>query len=110
MIKKIVLLSSLLILLAILVHISFGEKINRVEHVTIVDKYYPESSDGKAVGLKTDKVIDVSKNKKGYNCAMEFDNGKISELDCSISVNYKIGEKVYITSNGNQIAEIRRKK
>ncbi|MFJ5623246.1 hypothetical protein ACIQD3_11005 [Peribacillus loiseleuriae] len=110
MIKKIVLLSSLLILLAILVYVSFGDKINRVEHVTIVDKYYPESSDGKAVGFKTDKVIDVSKNEKGYNCAMEFDNGKILELDCSINVNYKIGEKVYITSNGNKIAEIRRKK
>ncbi|MFJ7977453.1 hypothetical protein JNUCC23_19600 [Peribacillus sp. JNUCC 23] len=110
MIKKIVLLSSLLIILAILVYVSFGDKINRVEHVTIVDKYYPESSDGKAVGYKTDKVIEVSKNGKGYNCAMEFDNGKILELDCSVNVDYKIDEKVFVTSDGNQITEIRRKK
>lgn len=104
------LLSSLLIILAILLYVSFGDKINRVEHVTIVDKYYPESSDGKAVGYKTDKVIEVSKNGKGYNCAMEFDNGKILELDCSVNVDYKIDEKVFVTSDGNQITEIRRKK
>jgi hypothetical protein len=107
--SKAAVLFGLLVLLIGLVVVYFVGP-NQVDKVTIVEKYYPQESDGTAVGFKTEKAVEVSKTETGYNCAMEFDNDKIFELDCKRYVNYNIGETVYIQTDGNQITEIRRKK
>ncbi|MGE7603145.1 hypothetical protein ACQKL5_11625 [Peribacillus sp. NPDC097675] len=83
---------------------------NRLDKVVIVEKYYPHFSDGKAIGFKTNEVIDVSKTEEGSNCAMKFDNGKIYEIDCDRYLSYKVDETVYISSDGNQVKTIQRKR
>ncbi|WP_110928666.1 hypothetical protein [Bacillus massiliglaciei] len=101
----------LLGLIAVLVFLTFYmTKPIRFQEVEIVEKYYPHFSDGKAIGFKTDEVIDVSKTEEGDNCAMKFSNGQILEIDCDRYLNYKVDETVYIKYSGKEITEIRRKK
>ncbi|MCK1994239.1 hypothetical protein [Peribacillus muralis] len=107
--RKAVILIGLLAVLIIL-FIVYLTSPGRLAKVEIVEKYYPHFSDGKAVGFKTNEIIAVSETEEGSNCAMKFNNGETLEIDCDRYLNYKIGETVYITTEGNHVKEIRRKR
>lgn len=107
--RKTVILGGLIAVLLILVVIYITSP-NRLEKVVIVEKYYPHFSDGKAIGFKTNEVIDVSQTEEGSNCAMKFDDGKILEIDCDRYLSYKVDETVYISSDGEQVTTIQRKR
>ncbi|TDL87612.1 hypothetical protein E2R55_19925 [Vibrio vulnificus] len=107
--RKAVILIGLIAVLIIL-FVMYLTSPGRLQKVQIVEKYYPHFSDGKAVGFKTNEVIDVTETEEGSNCAMKFDNGKTFEIDCDRYLTYKIDETVYITTEGNHVKEIRRKR
>ncbi|SFC30259.1 hypothetical protein SAMN05443252_102637 [Bacillus sp. OV322] len=96
-------------MLAILLFVFFQDSSN-MEKVRINEKYYPEYANGKAVGFKTKKVINVSKTAEGNSCAMEFSNGKTLEIDCGRYLDYRVGDTVYIDYKGNHVTDIQRKK
>ncbi|ASS95042.1 hypothetical protein BS1321_14565 [Peribacillus simplex NBRC 15720 = DSM 1321] len=107
--RKAVILIGLIAVLIIL-FVVYLTSPSRLKKVEIVEKYYPHFSDGKAVGFKTNEVIDVTETEEGSNCAMKFNNGKTLEIDCDRYLTYKIDETVYITTEGNHVKEIRRKR
>ncbi|MFJ7745315.1 hypothetical protein [Peribacillus sp. NPDC097295] len=107
--RKTVILGGLIAVLIILLVVYLSGP-GRLDKVVIVEKYYPHFSDGKAIGFKTNEVIDVSKTEEGSNCAMKFDNGKILEIDCDRYLSYRVDETVYISSEGNEVKTIQRKR
>lgn len=80
------------------------------EREEIIEKYYPHTSDGTAVGFKSEKVIKVSRENEKSSCAFEFADGDLYEIDCARYLDYKVGDFVYIKTKGNKITEIRRKR
>ncbi|MGE6258962.1 hypothetical protein ACQKCU_13810 [Heyndrickxia sporothermodurans] len=102
-----------LILLLILFFFSFlylYKPSNHYEKVVIVEKYYALHSNGKAKGIKTKKSVPViSADKDQPACLMEFDNGKILDMDCDIYLQFSIGEKVKIKYSKHHLIDIRRK-
>ena len=80
------------------------------EREEIIEKYYPHTSDGTAVGFKSERVIKVSRENGKSSCAFEFADKDIYEIDCARYLDYKVGDFVYIKTEGNKITEIRRKR
>lgn len=110
---KLILKAAVLILLTLFLVILFIANpisSNKFEKVKIVEKYYTPHSKGTAKGITTKKSVAVSSISKGdAACVMEFNNGKVLEMDCDMYLNYSVGENVKIKYKKNQLLEIRRK-
>lgn len=110
MMKKVLLKVVVLCLLLIVLFFLLSRPSNSYKKVVIVEKYYTPQSKGKAKGVKTKKSIPVISTPSGEAaCLMEFDNGKILEMDCDTYVQYSIGEKVKIKYKNHDLIDIRRK-
>ncbi|MGF2615915.1 hypothetical protein FZC84_07515 [Rossellomorea vietnamensis] len=78
------------------------------DKVTLVEKYFSPSDSNVAVGIKTKKQITVE-NKDGAECAMEFSNKKIFEVNCDKYLDFTIGDKVIITYKEDRLIRLGKK-
>jgi hypothetical protein len=84
-----------------------GETLEK-NKVTLVEKYFAPSQSQIAVGVKSKKEIDVqdSENKK---CMMEFSNKKLFEVDCDKYLDFKVGDKVVIMYQNENLVKLGKK-
>jgi hypothetical protein len=99
----------LLILIGGLFGLVIYHPLQSYEQVKIIEKYYSPKPGEKLKGSKSKKAIALPTQSGQPTCAMEFDNGKILEMDCNIFLNYSIGEKVKIKYKKGRVLDIRRK-
>jgi hypothetical protein len=108
-IAKVAVLICLTLILGILLF-RFHYSKNDYHFVTITEKYYSQNANGTAKGVKSGKKIKLSVSPgEKEACAMGFSNGKVFRLKCDDYLDYKIGQKVYIEYQNDQLKDIRSK-
>ncbi|TYS17600.1 hypothetical protein FZC78_06955 [Rossellomorea vietnamensis] len=83
-----------------------GEELK--DKVTLTEKYFAPGQSDVAVGIKTNKSIEIRDSEEKY-CAMEFSNKKIFEVDCDKYLDFTIGDKVIIIYKDNRLIKLGKK-
>ncbi|TYR77271.1 hypothetical protein FZC79_00130 [Rossellomorea vietnamensis] len=111
--NKVIVKSCVFIVLAVILGIMLMYEIKKGEElkkdkVTLTEKYFAPGQSNVAVGIKTNKTIEIRDSGEKH-CAMEFSNKKIFEVDCDKYLDFTIGDKVIIIYKDNRLIKLGKK-